>query len=54
MFYEVTITNPKIRKKKIISSKELSDNYWSDFEKKQNLFSKKNNLEDVKKKLSQN
>jgi hypothetical protein len=41
MFYEVTIINPKNRKKKIISSKELSNNYWADFENKQKLFSTK-------------
>jgi len=41
MFYEVTIFRPKSKKKKIISSKKLSENYWADFEKKQNLFSKK-------------
>ena len=45
MFYEVTIFHPKNKKKKIISSKKLSENYWADFENKQNLFStKKNNL----------
>ena len=45
MFYEVTIFDPKNKKKKIISSKKLSENYWADFENKQNLFStKKNNL----------
>jgi hypothetical protein len=41
MFYEVTIINPKNKKKKIISAKQLSENYWSDFEKKQKLFSTK-------------
>jgi len=51
MFYEVTIINPKNRKKKIISAKELSENYWADFEKKQKLFStkKNNNLTDIRK-----
>ena len=45
MFYEVTIFHPKNKKKKIISSKKLSENYWADFENKQNLFStKKNNI----------
>jgi len=49
MFYEVTIIKPK-NKKKIISSKELSDNYWADFENKQKLFStKKNNVADIRK-----
>ena len=43
MFYEVTIFRPKSKKKKIISSKILSEDYWADFEKKQNLFSKKKN-----------
>jgi hypothetical protein len=41
MFYEVTIFHPKNKKKKIISSKKLSENYWADFEKKQNSFSTK-------------
>ena len=41
MFYEVTIIKPNNNKKKIISSKELSDNYWADFENKQKLFSTK-------------
>jgi hypothetical protein len=41
MFYEVTIIKPNNKKKKIISSKELSDNYWADFENKQKLFSTK-------------
>ena len=50
MFYEVTIIKPNSKKKKIISSKELSDNYWDDFENKQKLFStKKNNVEDIRK-----
>ncbi len=45
MFYEVTIFHPKNKKKKIISSKKLSENFWAEFEKKQNSFStKKNNL----------
>jgi hypothetical protein len=45
MFYEVTIFQPKNKKKKTISSKKLSENYWADFENKQKLFStKKNNL----------
>ena len=38
MFYEVTIFHPKNKKKKIISSKKLSENYWADFEKKTKLF----------------
>ena len=50
MFYEVTIIKPKNKKKKIISSKELSDNYWADFENKQKLFStKKNKVADIRK-----
>ena len=50
MFYEVTIIKPKNKKRKIISSKEFSDNYWADFENKQKLFStKKNNVADIRK-----
>ena len=41
MFFEVTIHYPKNKKKKIISSKELSKNYWADFEDKQKRFSTK-------------
>ena len=41
MFYEVTIISPKNKKKKIISSKELSKNYWDSFEEKQKNFSTK-------------
>ena len=37
MFYEVTIIKPNNKKKKIISAKELSENYWADFENKQKL-----------------
>ena len=51
MFYGVTIINPINRKKKIISAKELSENYWADLKKKQKLFStkKNNNLTDIRK-----
>ena len=50
MFYEVTIIKPNNKKKKIISSKKLSDNYWADFENKQKHFStKKNNAADIRK-----
>ena len=47
---KLQLLNQKIKKKKIISSKELSDNYWTDFENKQKLFStKKNNVADIRK-----
>ena len=47
---KLQLLNQKIKKKKIISSKELSDNYWADFENKQKLFStKKNNVADIRK-----
>ena len=47
---KLQLLNQKIKKKKIISSKELSDNYWADFENKQKLFStKKNNAADIRK-----
>lgn len=52
MFYEVTISYPKNKKKRIISSNKLSEIYWADFENKQKLFStKKNNLTAVRKKI---
>lgn len=41
MFYEVSIFFPKNKKKKIISSKELSQKYWAEFEEKQKKFVKK-------------
>ena len=44
MFYEVTIFRPNSKKKKIISSKKLSENYWAYFENKQNSFSTKKNI----------
>ena len=47
MFYEVTIFYPKNKKKKIISSKQLSQNYWASFQEKQKIFSTKKNDETV-------
>ena len=41
MFFEVKVYYPKINKKKIISSKELSNNHWGDFEERQKRFSTK-------------
>jgi len=32
MFYEVTVFNTKSKRKKIISTKELSRRHWADFE----------------------
>ena len=32
MFYEVTVLNTKTKKKKIISTKELSRRHWATFE----------------------
>ena len=32
MFYEVTVLNTKTKKKKIISTKELSRRHWDAFE----------------------
>ena len=47
MLYDVTIYYPKNKKKKIISSKELSQNYWADFEEKQKRFSTKKTIKDL-------
>ena len=45
MFFEVRVFYPKSKKKKIISSKELSQNSWADFEEKQKRFATKKNKE---------
>ena len=47
MFYEVTITYPKNKKKKIISSDKLSRNYWTEFDEKQKRFPTKKNFNEL-------
>tara|TARA_Y100001960_G_C14544611_1_gene762636 strand:+ start:614 stop:778 length:165 start_codon:yes stop_codon:yes gene_type:complete len=41
MFYEVTVLNTKTKKKKIISTKELSRRHWAVFEESHNGYASK-------------
>jgi hypothetical protein len=41
MFYEVTVLNAKTKKKKIISTKELSRRHWTAFEERHKGYASK-------------
>jgi len=43
MFYEVRLTFPKTKQRKIISSKELSRRHWAKFKESQKGFNADNN-----------